>query len=89
MSALCQSQICDRFAIDLNKEQINFRNGTDSCTSQQDESSGQSFMVIIQDLISGSSLIRSVLIGVEYRNCHQTLDVYLLFAISIPQNKLL
>ena len=30
--------------------------------------------------MSGSSHIRSVLIGIEYRNCHQTLDVYLLFA---------
>jgi hypothetical protein len=28
-----------------------------------------------------SSHIRSVLIGVSYRNCRQTLDVYLLFAI--------
>ena len=26
----------------------------------------------------GSSHIQSVLIGVEYRNCHRTLDVYLL-----------
>ena len=33
----------------------------------------------------GSSHIRSVLIGVEYRNCCQTLDVYLRFAIWIGQ----
>ena len=31
--------------------------------------------------MSGSSHIQSVLIGVAYRNCRQTLDVYLLFAI--------
>jgi hypothetical protein len=36
-------------------------------------------------LMSGSSHIRSVLIGVEYRNCCQTLDVYLLFAIWMGQ----
>ena len=35
--------------------------------------------------MSGSSHIRSVLIGVKYRNCHQTLDVYLLYAIWIGQ----
>ena len=29
--------------------------------------------------------IRSVLIGVEYQNCHRTLDVYLLFAILLGQ----
>ena len=28
----------------------------------------------------GSCDIRNVLIGVEYRNCRQTLDFYLLFA---------
>ena len=33
----------------------------------------------------GSSHIRSVLIGVEYRNHSQTLEVYLLVAISIGQ----
>ena len=32
-----------------------------------------------------SSRIRSVLIGVEYQNCHQSLDVYLQFAIWIRQ----
>ena len=32
-----------------------------------------------------SSHIQSVLIGVEYRNCHQTLDVYLHFSIWIGQ----
>jgi len=31
------------------------------------------------------SYIRIVLIGVEYRNWHQTLDVYLLFAILLGQ----
>ena len=35
--------------------------------------------------MSDSSHIRSVLIGDEYRNCRQTLDVYLLFAILIGQ----
>jgi hypothetical protein len=35
--------------------------------------------------MSGSSHIQSVLIGVEYRNCRQTLDVYLLVASSIGQ----
>jgi hypothetical protein len=30
-------------------------------------------------LLRGSSHIRSVLIGIEYRNCRQTLDVYCLF----------
>ena len=35
--------------------------------------------------MSGSSHIQSVLIGVEYRNCCPTLDVYLLFAISMGQ----
>ena len=29
----------------------------------------------------GSCHIRIVLIGIEYRNCHETFDVYLLFAI--------
>ena len=32
-------------------------------------------------LMSSSSYIRSVLNGVEYRNCGQTFVVYLLFAI--------
>ena len=32
-------------------------------------------------LMCGSSHIRSVLIGVKYRNCCRTLDAYLLFAI--------
>jgi hypothetical protein len=32
-----------------------------------------------------SSRIRSVLIGVEYQNCHPTLDFYLLFAIWMGQ----
>jgi hypothetical protein len=37
--------------------------------------------------MSGSSHIRSVLIGVEYRSCCQTLDVYLVFAILHEQIK--
>ena len=37
--------------------------------------------------MSSSSHIQSVLIGVEYRNCYQTLDVYLLFAILLGQIK--
>ena len=32
-------------------------------------------------VMCGSCHIRNVLIGVEYRNCCQILDVYLLFAI--------
>ena len=35
--------------------------------------------------MSVSSHIQSVLIGVEYRNCRLTLDVYLLFAIWMRQ----
>ena len=35
--------------------------------------------------MSGSSHIQSVVIGVEYRNCRRTLDVYLLFAIWTGQ----
>ena len=38
-------------------------------------------------LITGSSHIQSVIIGVEYLNCCQTLDVYLLFAILLGQTK--
>ena len=34
---------------------------------------------------SGSSHIQSALIGVKYRNCRPTLDVYLLFAIWMGQ----
>ena len=37
--------------------------------------------------MSGSSHIQSVLIGVEYRNCHGTLNVYLLFTILITYIK--
>ena len=33
--------------------------------------------------MSGSSHIQSALIGVEYRNCRRTLDVYLHFTIWI------
>ena len=36
--------------------------------------------------MSGSSHIQSILIGVEYRNSHRTLDVYLFFAILLGQN---
>jgi hypothetical protein len=38
-----------------------------------------------QALMSGSSHIRGGLIGVECRNWHQTLHVYLLFAIWMGQ----
>ena len=34
-------------------------------------------------VVSGSSHTPNVLIGVEYRNCRQTLDAYLLFAIFL------
>jgi hypothetical protein len=37
--------------------------------------------------MSGSSHIRSVIIGVEYQNCRQTLNAYLLFAILLWQIK--
>ena len=36
--------------------------------------------------MSDSSHIRSVLIGVEYQNCRQTLDVYLLLATILIFN---
>ena len=39
-------------------------------------------------LLSGSSHIQSVLIGIEYRNYCQTLNVYLLFAIWMGQIQL-
>ena len=35
--------------------------------------------------MSGSSHIRSVLIGVKYQNCCRTLAIYLLFAIWMRQ----
>ena len=35
--------------------------------------------------MSGSSHIRSVLIGVEHQNCRRILDVYLLFVIWMGQ----
>ena len=38
--------------------------------------------------MSGSSHIQSVLIGVEYRNCRRTLDIYLLFAFWMGQIQL-
>ena len=38
-----------------------------------------------QTFMPNSSHIQSVLIGVKYRNCRQTLDAYLHFAISIGQ----
>jgi hypothetical protein len=34
-------------------------------------------------LLRGSSHIRSVLIGVKYRNCCRSLDVYLFFTIYL------
>ena len=34
-------------------------------------------------LLRGSSHIRNVLIGIKYRNCRPTLDVYLLIAILL------
>ena len=37
--------------------------------------------------MNGLSHIRCVLIGVEYQNCHLTLDVYLLFANLLGQIK--
>jgi len=42
---------------------------------------------VFQDLhlMCGSCHIQNVPIGVEYQNCHQTLDVYLLFAIWMGQ----
>ena len=42
-------------------------------------------------LMQGSSHIRSFLIGVEYRDCCPTLDVYLLFPIWVGhiQSKLI
>ena len=41
-----------------------------------------------QALMSASSHIRSVLIGVKYRNYCRTLDNYLLFAIWMGQMRL-
>ena len=35
--------------------------------------------------MSGSSHVQSVLIGSKYRNCHRTLDVYLLLAVQFGQ----
>ena len=35
--------------------------------------------------MSGSSHIQSVILGVEYRNCRRTLDIYLPFAIWMGQ----
>ena len=37
--------------------------------------------------MSGSIHIQSVLIGVEYQNCYQALDVYLVFTILLWQIK--
>jgi hypothetical protein len=41
----------------------------------------------IDHLMSSSSHIQSILIGVEYQTFQQTLDVYLLFAILLGQIK--
>ena len=46
------------------------------------------FLTVRLVLMFGSSHIRSVLIGVEYRNCRQILDVYLLFVIWMGQIQL-
>ena len=45
------------------------------------------FLKVKLSFMSGSSHIGSVLIGVEYQNCRQTLNVYLLFAILLGQIK--
>ena len=47
------------------------------------------FLIILLDLdlMSGSSHVQSVLIGVENQNCGRTLNVYLLFAILLGQMK--
>ena len=37
--------------------------------------------------MSSSYTFQSVLIGIEYQTCRQTLDVYLLFAILLEQIK--
>ena len=42
----------------------------------------------VLSVLSGSSHIRSVLNGVEYRNWHRILDVYLLFLIWMGQIQL-
>ena len=42
----------------------------------------------VLSVLSGSSHIRSVLNGVEYRNWHRILDVYLLFVIWMGQIQL-
>ena len=39
------------------------------------------------ELMSGSSHIQIVLIGIKYQNCRQTLDVYSFFAILLGQIK--
>ena len=50
---------------------------------QRGESEHSQFLFF--SLMSGSSHFRSVLIGIEYQNCHQTFVVYLLFAILLGQ----
>ena len=50
----------------------------------KDKQSDDVFKCLIK-LMCGSCHTQSVLISVEYRNCLQTLDIYLLFAIWMGQ----
>ena len=67
--------------------------GTKSSKSKTDDSKCSKYCTLVygpelpEDFImSGSSHIRNVLIGVEYRNCCRTLDgFFLLFAIWMGQ----
>ena len=45
----------------------------------------EDFLILCQLLLSGSSHIETVLIGVGYRNCLRTLDDYVHFAIWMGQ----
>ena len=66
---------------------------TESLNEASEISKNLAEKVLIESLqnvinfMSGSSHIRSVLISIEYRNCYQTLEVYLLFAILHGQMK--
>ena len=65
---------------------MNFINQTNKMGIMQGPANGKHFLFYLFffcKLLLGSSHIRSVLIGVEYRNCHRTLDIYLLFAILL------
>ena len=55
------------------------------CQGKDNLNTGRNSAAPLTILMSGSSHIRFVLIGVEYRNCCRTLDVYLLFAIWMGQ----